>query len=141
MSYEVIARRWRPKAFEMIVGQHHVTETLKNAIAADRMAHAFLFAGPRGVGKTTTARILAKALNCAVGTDADALRHLPTLRGYRDRPIRRRHRRSTAASNTSVDEDPRAPRERAVRARRAAVQDLHHRRSAHAVHQRLQRAA
>jgi len=60
--YEVIARRWRPKTFEMVVGQRHVTDTLKNAIAAERLAHAFLFTGPRGVGKTTTARILARAL-------------------------------------------------------------------------------
>jgi len=67
MSYEVIARRWRPKAFEAVVGQRHVTETLKNAIATDHLAHALLFAGPRGVGKTSTARIVAKALNCAQG--------------------------------------------------------------------------
>jgi len=67
MSYQVIARRWRPKRFNDVVGQRHVTQTLQNALATNRVPHAFLFAGPRGVGKTTTARILAKALNCAHG--------------------------------------------------------------------------
>ena len=67
MSYQVIARRWRPQIFDQIVGQRHITETLKNALSTDRLAHALLFAGPRGVGKTTTARIVAKALNCTKG--------------------------------------------------------------------------
>ncbi len=64
MSYEVIARKWRPQQFDEVIGQSHVTQTLKNAISNGRIAHAFLFSGTRGVGKTTTARILAKALNC-----------------------------------------------------------------------------
>jgi len=67
MSYQVLARRLRPQRFADVVGQEHVTRTLQAAITAGRVAHAFLFAGPRGVGKTTTARILAKALNCERG--------------------------------------------------------------------------
>ncbi len=67
MSYQVLARKWRPQVFDDVVGQGHITRTLQNAIASGRLAHAFLFSGPRGVGKTTTARILAKALNCAQG--------------------------------------------------------------------------
>jgi DNA polymerase-3 subunit gamma/tau len=67
MSYLVFARKWRPQTFEEIVGQEHVTTTLKNAILSNRVAHAYLFSGPRGVGKTTTARIFAKALNCQSG--------------------------------------------------------------------------
>ncbi len=67
MSYQVLARKWRPQVFEDVVGQGHITRTLQNAIVSGRLAHAFLFSGPRGVGKTTTARILAKALNCAQG--------------------------------------------------------------------------
>jgi DNA polymerase-3 subunit gamma/tau len=65
--YQVLARRLRPQAFEDIIGQEHVTRTLRSAIESGRVAHAFLFAGPRGVGKTTTARVLAKALNCERG--------------------------------------------------------------------------
>ena len=64
MAYVVTARKWRPKKFVEVVGQEHITTTLKNAIKDGRIAHAYLFAGPRGVGKTTTARILSKALNC-----------------------------------------------------------------------------
>jgi len=67
MSYQVLARKWRPQTFEEVVGQETVTKTLQNAIKSERVAHAFLFAGVRGVGKTTTARILAKALNCQEG--------------------------------------------------------------------------
>ncbi|PYM08533.1 MAG: DNA polymerase III subunit gamma/tau [Verrucomicrobia bacterium] len=67
MSYEVFARKYRPQTFDDIVGQTHVTRTLKNAVEQNRLAHAYLFVGPRGTGKTSTARILAKALNCTHG--------------------------------------------------------------------------
>lgn len=71
MSYLVTARKWRPKTFEEVVGQQHITKTLKNAIKNQRIAHAYIFAGPRGVGKTTTARILAKRLNCLSPVDGE----------------------------------------------------------------------
>ncbi len=67
MSYLVLARKYRPQTFEQVVNQPHVIQTLTNAVAADRMAHAILFSGPRGTGKTTIARILAKAMNCHGG--------------------------------------------------------------------------
>jgi DNA polymerase-3 subunit gamma/tau len=67
VSYEVFARKYRPQTFDDLVGQPHVSRTLKNAVALNRLAHAYLFVGPRGIGKTSTARILAKSLNCVKG--------------------------------------------------------------------------
>src|SRR5882672_7368097 len=71
MAYQVIARKYRPQKFDDVVGQQAVTRTLRNALASGRLAQAFVFAGPRGVGKTTTARILARALSCVNGPTAD----------------------------------------------------------------------
>src|SRR5829696_2710073 len=64
MAYQVIARKWRPQTFDEVTGQEPITRTLRNAIEHERLHHAYLFSGARGVGKTTTARLLAKALNC-----------------------------------------------------------------------------
>jgi DNA polymerase-3 subunit gamma/tau len=64
MSYEVLARKWRPLSFDDVVGQEHITRTLKKAVETERLSHAYLFSGPRGCGKTSTARILARVINC-----------------------------------------------------------------------------
>lgn len=71
MSYQVFARKYRPKTFDDVLGQDHVVRTLRNAIEQNRLAHAYLFVGPRGTGKTSTARIFAKALNCTGGPKID----------------------------------------------------------------------
>src|SRR5512147_2994004 len=71
MPYQVLARKWRPQRFDDVVGQQAVTRTLRNALSSGRLAQSFVFAGPRGVGKTTTARILARALNCEKGPTSE----------------------------------------------------------------------
>jgi DNA polymerase III subunit gamma/tau len=80
MSYLVLARKCRPQVFEAVLGQSHVTQTLQNAIKSGRVAHAYLFSGPRGVGKTSVARILAKALNCQEGSTPVPCNQCPSCR-------------------------------------------------------------
>ncbi len=84
MSYLVLARKWRPQTFEEVVGQKPITQALQNAIATNRVAHAYLFAGPRGVGKTSVARILAKALNCQQGLTGHPCDHCPSCLEIRE---------------------------------------------------------
>ena len=79
MTYEVFARKWRPQVFQDVIGQEHITQTLVNAIKTDRLAHAYLFSGARGVGKTSVARILAKAINCTEGEAGHPLQPMPLL--------------------------------------------------------------
>ena len=71
MAYQSLYRRYRPQRFDEVRGQDHVTRTLRNAVRNGTVAHAYLFSGPRGTGKTSTARILAKALNCAAHEDGE----------------------------------------------------------------------
>ncbi|MBR4254704.1 MAG: DNA polymerase III subunit gamma/tau [Lentisphaeria bacterium] len=84
MSYQVIARKWRPQRFSDMVGQEHIARTLKNAVRSGRIAHAYLFVGPRGIGKTTTARIFAKALNCENPQDGEPCCQCESCRAIAD---------------------------------------------------------
>ena len=103
MTYQVLARKWRPQVFDAVVGQDPVTRTLRNALASGRVAHAYLFTGPRGVGKTTTARLLAKALACTARTATEACGACPSCLDFTSgAPIDVME--IDAASNTSVDD-------------------------------------
>ncbi|HEX3560423.1 MAG TPA: DNA polymerase III subunit gamma/tau [Pyrinomonadaceae bacterium] len=109
MTYQVIARKWRPQTFEEVTGQEHITRTLRNAVEHERLHHAYLFSGARGVGKTTTARLLAKAVNCHKAdrptptpcrtTDADACASCREIAEGRSIDVLE----IDAASNTGVD--------------------------------------
>ena len=101
-GYQVIARKWRPQTFEDVVGQDHVVRTLRNAIERDRIAHAYLFVGPRGTGKTSTARIFAKALNCEKGPTTKPCGVCPACRDIAQ-GISLDVVEFDAASNTQVD--------------------------------------
>ena len=81
MSYQVLARKWRPRNFNELAGQGHVLKTLSNALDSDRLHHAYLFTGTRGVGKTTIARILAKCMNCEQGVSSNPCGECPACVG------------------------------------------------------------
>lgn len=103
MTYVSLYRRWRPQTFDELVGQAHVVRTLKNAIATGRITHAYLFAGPRGTGKTSTARVLAKALNCAEGPTPDPCEKCVSCVGIRE-GVAMDVIEVDAASNRGIDE-------------------------------------
>jgi DNA polymerase III subunit gamma/tau len=103
VSYQVLARKWRPQVFASVVGQDPVTRTLQNALASGRVAHAYLFTGPRGVGKTTTARLLAKALSCTKRSGPEACGACPSCEDFvSGAPVDVME--IDAASNTGVDD-------------------------------------
>ena len=103
LTYQVLARKWRPQEFDAVVGQDPVTRTLRNALSSGRVAHAYLFTGPRGVGKTTTARLLAKALACTARTGPEACGACPSCQDFvSGAPVDVME--IDAASNTSIDD-------------------------------------
>jgi DNA polymerase III subunit gamma/tau len=103
-KFIVSARKYRPQTFDTVVGQQHITTTLKNAIRSNHLAHAFLFCGPRGVGKTTCARILAKTINCeAITPEGEACNQCHSCKSFNEGISMNIHELD-AASNNSVDD-------------------------------------
>ena len=89
MSRVVLYNKWRPQTFADVVGQEPTVRTLQNSLATGQVAHAYIFAGPRGSGKTSLARILAKALNCLQGVQPEAVQQVRRVYGHRGRPFSR----------------------------------------------------
>src|SRR5438094_4054476 len=105
MSYQVLARKWRSQTFESVVGQDAITRTLRNALTSGRIAHAYLFAGPRGIGKTTTARLLARALLCLERKGAEACGACEAcLESFESAANAYNLREIDAASNRGIDD-------------------------------------
>ena len=102
-KFIVSARKYRPATFASVVGQKHITSTLKNAIERNQLAHAYLFCGPRGVGKTTCARIFAKAINCLSPNGAEACNECDSCRSFNEGRSLNIHELD-AASNNSIDD-------------------------------------
>ena len=110
--YQALYRKWRPQTFDQVVGQKHITETLKNQVRTGRLSHAYLFIGTRGTGKTTCARILAKAVNCEHPVDGNPCGVCPACRGITEGSVMDVVELD-AASNNGVD-NVRALREEAI---------------------------
>src|SRR5438309_11531184 len=103
-KFIVSARKYRPQTFETVVGQAHITTTLKNAIKNNQLAHAFLFCGPRGVGKTTCARILAKTINCEnLQADGEACNHCNSCRRFNEGTSLHIHELDPVSNNSFDD--------------------------------------
>ncbi len=138
-TYQVLARKWRPQSFEELAGQEHVVRTLINAVSQGRVAHAYLFCGPRGVGKTSAARLLARALNCEKGPTATPCGTCAACVEISQGASSVDVAEIDGASNNGVDDACTIYENNAVPALARSLQDLHRRRSSHALAGGLQR--